>query len=76
MEPISLNYQHVYTSDEFKKALLDSDSNIERTVVPVVPMAQLFAPNSNFSIPGYSHEEVVEIVTTGKWQELGWNLHY
>lgn len=76
MEYIPANYQHVYTSDEFKKALLDPDSNIERTVVPVVPMAKLFAPNSDFEIPGYTHEEVVEIVTTGKWQELGWDLHY
>lgn len=76
MEPISLGYQHVYTSEDFKEALLDPDSGIERTIVPVVPMAQLFAPNSDFSVPGYSHEEVIEIVTTGKWQELGWNLQY
>lgn len=76
MEPISLNYQHVYTSEEFKDALLNPDSGIARTVVPIVPMAKLFAPNSDFSVSGYTHEEVIEIVTTGKWQELGWDLQY
>ena len=76
MEPISLNYQHVYTSEEFKDALLNPDGGIARTVVPIVPMAKLFAPNSDFAVSGYTHEEVIEIVTTGKWQELGWDLQY
>lgn len=76
MEPIHPRYQQAYTSEDFKKALQDPESNIQRTVVPVVPMAQLFAPNSDFTVSGYTHEDVIEIVTTGKWQEMGWNLQY
>lgn len=35
---------------------------------------KLFAPESTYTIPGYTHEEVVEIMTTGRWQELGWEV--
>ena len=42
----------------------------------VVYVAKLFAPGSTYTIEGYSHQEVVEAVTTGRWQELGWNLQY
>ena len=40
----------------------------------LVDMVQLFAPGSTYTIPGYTHEEVVEIMTTGRWQELGWEV--
>lgn len=40
----------------------------------LVDVIRLFAPESTYTIPGYTHEEVVEIMTTGRWQELGWQV--
>lgn len=40
----------------------------------LVDVIKLFAPESTYTIPGYTHEEVVEIMTTGRWQELGWEV--
>ena len=40
----------------------------------IVYAAKLFAPGSTYTIDGYSHEEVVEAVTTGRWKQLGWEL--
>lgn len=40
----------------------------------LVDVIRLFAPESTYTIPGYTHEEVVEIMTTGRWQELGWEV--
>ena len=40
----------------------------------IVYAAKLFAPDSTYTIDGYSHEEVVEAVTTGRWKQLGWEL--
>lgn len=40
----------------------------------LVDVIKLFAPKSTYTIPGYTHEEVVEIMTTGRWQELGWEV--
>lgn len=40
----------------------------------LVDMVQLFAPGSTYTIPGYTRDEVVEIVTSGRWQELGWKM--
>ncbi|EJW91118.1 replication protein [gut metagenome] len=40
----------------------------------LVDMVQLFAPGSTYTILGYTHNEVVEIMTTGRWQELGWKV--
>ena len=40
----------------------------------IVYAAKLFAPGSTYTIEGYSHEEVVEAVTTGRWKQLGWEL--
>lgn len=73
---VSSEYQHINTSDKFKKLLADTDIEMSRKTVPAVPMAKLFAPDSDFTVPGYTHEEVVEIVITGKWKELGWDLRY
>lgn len=44
----------------------------KRTVL----LAKLFAPGSDYTIEGYTHEEVVSIVSSGQWQELGWELGY
>ena len=41
-----------------------------------VNMAKLFAPGSEYAIDGYTHDEVVAIVTSGRWKELGWDLRY
>ena len=41
-----------------------------------VNMAKLFAPGSEYTIDGYTHDEVVAIVTSGRWKELGWDLWY
>ena len=40
----------------------------------LVDVIRLFAPESTYTLPGYTHEEVVEIMTTGRWQELGWEV--
>lgn len=40
----------------------------------LVDVIRLFAPESTYTIPGYTHDEVVEIMTTGRWQELGWQV--
>lgn len=40
----------------------------------LVDVIKLFAPETTYTIPGYTHEEVVEIMTTGRWQELGWEV--
>ena len=40
----------------------------------LVDVIRLFAPESTYTIPGYTHEEVVEIITTGRWKELGWEV--
>lgn len=40
----------------------------------LVDVIRLFAPESTYTIPGYTHEEVVEIMTSGRWQELGWEV--
>lgn len=40
----------------------------------LVDVIRLFAPESTYTIPGYTHDEVVEIMTTGRWQELGWEV--
>ena len=40
----------------------------------LVDVIRLFAPESTYTIPGYTHEEVVEIMTTGRWKELGWEV--
>ena len=40
----------------------------------LVDVIKLFAPESTYTIPGYTHEEVVEIMTTGRWKELGWEV--
>ena len=37
----------------------------------LVDVIRLFAPESTYTIPGYTHDEEVEIMTTGRWQELG-----
>lgn len=41
-----------------------------------VNMAKLFAPGSEYTVEGYTHDEVVAIVTSGRWKGLGWNLRY
>ena len=41
-----------------------------------VNMAKLFAPGSEYAIEGYTHDEVVAIVTSGRWKKLGWDLRY
>lgn len=43
---------------------------------PVVILAKLFAPGSEYTIEGFTHEELLEAVTSGKWQELGLDLGY
>lgn len=40
----------------------------------LVDVIRLFAPESTYTLPGYTHEEVVEIMTTGRWKELGWEV--
>lgn len=40
----------------------------------LVDVIRLFAPESTYTIPGYTHEEVVEIMTTGRWKDLGWEV--
>ena len=40
----------------------------------VVLLAKLFAPGSDYTIDGFTHEELVEAVTSGKWQEMGLNI--
>ena len=40
----------------------------------LVDVIRLFAPESTYTLPGYTHEEVVEIMTTGRWKELGWGI--
>ena len=37
----------------------------------LVFLSDLFAPGSKYTIPGYTHEELLEIITTGRWQDLG-----
>lgn len=39
-----------------------------------VDVIRLFAPESTYTIPGYTHDEVVEIMITGRWKELGWEV--
>lgn len=40
----------------------------------LVDVIRLFAPESTYTIPGYTHEEVIEIMTTGRWKDLGWEV--
>ena len=40
----------------------------------LVDVIRLFAPESTYTLPGYTHEEVVEIMTTGRWKDLGWEV--
>lgn len=40
----------------------------------LVDVIKLFAPESTYTIPGYTHDEVVEIMTTGRWKDLGWEV--
>lgn len=40
----------------------------------LVDVIRLFAPESTYTIPGYTHEEVVEIMTSGRWKDLGWEV--
>ena len=39
-----------------------------------VSLTKLFEPNSNYSVDGYTHKQTVDIVTSGKWKELDWNI--
>ena len=36
-----------------------------------VNASKLFAPGSTYTIPGFTHEELVDAVTSGRWGELG-----
>ena len=45
-------------------------------LISFLNMAKLFAPGSEYTIDGYTHDEVVAIVTSGRWKELGWDLRY
>ena len=60
------------TVEELKQEVNAPNSKIERKIV--IDMAKLFAPESNYSILGYSHDEVVRIVTSDRWKELGWEI--
>ena len=42
----------------------------------VVILAKLFAPGSNYTIEGFTHNELLGIVTSGRWKELGLELGY
>ena len=50
----------------------ETGSNIERKVV--IDMAKLFASEGDYTVDGYSREDVVRIVTSGRWKELGWDI--
>lgn len=39
-----------------------------------ISLSKLFAPGSTYTLPGFTHEELVDIVTSGKWGELGFVL--
>lgn len=39
-----------------------------------VSMTKLFEPGSNYRVEGYTHKQTVDIVTSGKWKELDWNI--
>lgn len=40
----------------------------------IVDATKLFAPGSDYTIDGYTHDELIEIVTNGEWQERGIEL--
>lgn len=40
----------------------------------IVDATKLFAPGSDYTIDGYTHDELIEIVTNGEWQERGIDL--
>ena len=50
-------------------------NNLEKERKLVV-LAKLFAPGSDYTIDGFSHEELLEAVTSGKWKEMGLYLGY
>ena len=60
------------TIEELKKAIVEPDSEIVPKLV--ICKDKILEPGSVLTIPGYTHEEVVEIITSGKWRELGWEL--
>lgn len=39
-----------------------------------ISLSKLFAPGSTYTLPGFTHEELVDIVTSGKWGELDFVL--
>ena len=57
-----------------KLELLESQQEIKPEIA--INMAKLFAPGSEYAIEGYTHDEVVAIVTSGRWKKLGWDLRY
>ena len=74
LEPIQPVYQGGYTVDELRRALEDPNSNIVKKTI--VNMAKLFAAGSDYTVKGFSHEELLDAVTSGKWQEMGLDLSY
>lgn len=69
-------YRWPQSSEENKDSKTRARMEEDARQRPTVLLAKLFAPGSTYTMDGYSHEEVVEFVTTGKWQELGWELGY
>lgn len=70
---------HPETVKEKKKRVSRSAKAKTQTVSaepPLVLLNKLFAPDSTYAVEGYSHEESIEIVTSGKWKELGWDIAY
>lgn len=57
-----------------EEVALESQQEVRAEIV--VNMAKLFAPGSEYAIEGYTHDEVVAIVTSGRWKKLGWDLGF
>ena len=62
------------TGEELEGEVMTPNNNIK--VVYNITMAKIFLPDAVSPVPGYTIDEVRQIVTSGKWKELGWDLHY
>lgn len=71
---VPVAYQMQLTGEELEGEVMTPNNNIK--VVYNITMAKIFLPDAVSPVPGYTIDEVRQIVTSGKWKELGWDLHY
>lgn len=64
---IPVSYQEQLSVDRLK--------NADKKMI-LVNMTKLFLPDAVSPVPGYTIEDVRQIVLSGKWKDLGWELVY